>query len=102
MNLSALLPEPEPPTARGQLLLFVASLLTTLALVASFVLALGFPEYLGRLDLDERSVQLLHMDLISLILLLAWLQRNLSRAWRTLTLAGAFIVLVESCLMAIT
>ena len=82
--------------------LFVASLLTTLVTVASFVLALAFPEHLGRFHLDSRSVQLLHMNLISLILLLAWLQRNLSPTWRTLTLAGAFIVLAESCLMAIT
>lgn len=91
-----------PPTGRGQMFLFVAGLLSTLVLLASFVLALGFPDHLALFHLDARSVQLVHMDLVSFILLLAWLQRNPSPTWRTLTLAGAFIVLAESCLMAIT
>jgi len=81
--------------------LFVCNLLATVLLVAALLTTCVFPEWQKPLHLDPRASQMITMNLISLLLLLAYLQRNLTPGWRIFALAGAFMVMAESWLISL-
>lgn len=83
-------------------LLFACNILATLALLGALALLFAYPEKMAQFHLTEQMTQMLTLNLISLLLLVAWLQRNLAGAWRAFTVAGAFIVLAESWLVGLT
>lgn len=80
---------------------FVLNLVATVLLVVSLLVAYVMPEWQAPLHLDGRSSQMVTMNLISLLLLLAYLQRNLTPGWRIFALAGAFVVMAESWLISL-
>jgi hypothetical protein len=81
--------------------MFIGNATATMLLFAALLLGWVWPQYLGKLHLNAQSIQMLSLNLISFILLMAWLQRNLKMTWRIFALAGAFLVLVESWLIAL-
>lgn len=99
---------PAPSRSRGrdrnvtQGLLFVINLMATFTLLCALTLLFVFPEHQGQLNLTEQTTRMLTLDVISLLLLVAWLQRNLTGRWRMVTLGAAFVVLAESWLVGLT
>lgn len=87
--------------SRFRTFLFICNMLATLVLLVSLVVSYALPQYLPRLHLTPVDGQMLNMQLVSLLLLLAYLQRNLTGGWRIFALASAFVVLVESWLIAL-
>lgn len=98
------------PPARGrarernyaQGILFACNVLGTLSLLAALVIMYFSPDRLAHMHVTEQQAQMFTLNVISLLLLVAWLQRNLTGAWRAFTLAAAFIVLAESWLVGLT
>ncbi len=86
---------------RTQTLLFAANVLATLTLLAAVLVAYVWPQYMARVHMTEQSMQILMLNLISFLLLCAWLGQTGRRAWRCLTLIAAFVVLCESWLMGL-
>lgn len=85
-----------------QTVLFVINLLAAFALAATLLLLYGMPERMAELRLTEQTTRMLTLDLVSLLLLVAWLRRNLSPPWRAMTLGAAFLVLAESWLVRLS
>ncbi|MBM3464516.1 MAG: hypothetical protein FJX76_20670 [Armatimonadetes bacterium] len=81
---------------------FVCNVIATLLLAGSLAVVYGWPEYLAAVRFDVAQGQMFVLTLVSFLLLVAYLQRSVVGAWRVFTLAGAFIVLVESWLIALT
>lgn len=81
---------------------FACNILATLLLVGALLIVFLWPDKMARLHVSQQIAHMVTLNLISLLLLVAWLQRNLSGAWRALTLAGTFIVLTESWLVGLT
>ena len=54
-----------------------------------------------RLGFDPDSGRITLMQLVSLLLLLGSLQKNLSWGWRRFALAASFVVLAQSLVIAI-
>lgn len=86
----------------AQGLLFVVNLLATLTLLCVLLLLYVFPDHQGQLGLTEQTTRMLTLDVISMLLIVAWLQRNLTGPWRVATLGAAFVVLAESWLVGLT
>lgn len=82
--------------------LFIVNILATITLLAALTLLYALPDQMSALQLTEQTTQMIILNLVSLLLLVAWLQRNLSGPWRAATLAAAFIVLAESWLVGLT
>ena len=78
----------------------VLNLLVMLSLLTLGLTMAYFPHHLASLHLTLLDSQLVIMQLISLLMLLAFLQKNLSTGWRLFTLTGSFVVLGESILMS--
>jgi hypothetical protein len=75
------------------------SLTATILFVVTLVISLLYPEVLKVLFLTQMEARSIILTLISLILLLSFLQSQLSLSWRIFCLITSFIVLIESILM---
>lgn len=100
-------PEPAEVAAKTdrtflQWSLFAFNILATLLLVGLLLLLYVWPEQRSQFHLTEHTAHLLTLNLISVLLFSAWLQGSMSGAWRVLTLAAAFIVMAESCLVGLS
>lgn len=82
--------------------LFASNVIATLLLLGSLLLLYAWPEKMPAYHLDEQTAQMFTLNLVSMLLLVAWLQRNLTRGWRAFTVAAAFIVLAQSWLVGLT
>ena len=87
--------------ARSQNFLFACNLACICTLIAALVITYVVPAQLQRFHLDPTSARMLILNLISLSLLLAYIQRNLTPAWRTFSLVFAFVILLESWIVAL-
>ncbi|MHB2018168.1 MAG: hypothetical protein ACYCW6_14560, partial [Candidatus Xenobia bacterium] len=65
------------------------NLTATAALIAVGVATFIRPAWLPALHLTALDAQLVVMQLLSFLMLLACLQKNVSRGWRIFTLAGS-------------
>lgn len=72
-----------------------------LLLTATLALVYLWPEHLGAMGLGDRTSRVLLMQEISFLLLLAAFQTNLEPFWRRASLAGSFVVLAETTLLAL-
>jgi len=83
-------------------LLFGINVVATLSLAAILTLLYLMPDRLAQYQMNAQMAQMVTLQIVSLLLLVAWLQRNLSATWRAFTLGAAFVVLAESWLVALT
>jgi hypothetical protein len=82
--------------------LFTCNVVATLLLLGALLLLYAWPEKMASIHLTEQMTQMATLNIISLLLLVAWLQRNLTGAWRVFTVGAAFVVLAESWLVGLT
>ncbi len=78
----------------------VINLLSMASFLGLAFLLTFWPQRVAMLHLTLLDAQVLLMELISLLLLLAFLGRNVSKGWRWFTLTASFVVLSESILMS--
>lgn len=75
------------------------SLVATILLVITLMITFLYPEIIRSLLLSVTEARVIIVTLISFILLLAFLQTQLSWTWRIASLVASFLTLLESVLM---
>ena len=86
--------------SRSHNFLFACNLLCICLLLGALTITYEQPAYLERCHLNPVTGRMLCLNLISLSLLLAYIQRNLTPGWRRFSLACSFVILAESWLVA--
>jgi len=82
-------------------LLLLFNLASFVVLLIGSFLFFVLPSAMVRLGFDPDSGRITLMQLVSLLLLLGSLQKNLSWGWRRFALAASFVVLAQSLVIAI-
>jgi hypothetical protein len=75
------------------------TMITTALFVIMVIITFLFPEILTALHLGQVEARTIIMNLISLILILTFMQTQLSLSWRIFCLVASFVVLIEAILM---
>ncbi|MFP4498105.1 MAG: hypothetical protein ACLFQV_07830 [Vulcanimicrobiota bacterium] len=77
----------------------IFNFLATVLFFAAVIITYMYPNLLEQWKITPVEARTIIMNLISLILLIYFLQTHLKLSWRIFCLIGSFIVLIESILM---